>query len=339
MMPEPRYERLLDIAERLVGAPVHSLEPVSGGRNSRVYHIRSVRGDFALKQYPDRADDIRDRLGTELRALTLMAGRGIETVPRAVGADIEQGFALLSWLDGAPPGVIGVADIDQAAGFLAQIHALCGDAGAVEIRPASEACLSGHEIQRQIEQRVERLRRVPVGEASLQRFLEGRFATLAERLVAGARAVSDFDATLAPERRSLVPADFGFHNSLRRPNGTLVFLDFEYFGWDDPAKLTADVMLHPGTSVAAPLVSRFRHAAEACYGTDPAFPRRLAVFLPLFGLRWVLILLNEFLPDRWRHRVAAGAVESWEVAKERQLARAQFLLATLEVRYGDIYRR
>jgi fructosamine-3-kinase len=328
-IPENCRDRLPDIAERLVGGPIHSITPVRGGRNSRVYHVRSAGNDFALKQYPSQAEDPRDRLGAELRALALMAGRGIDTVPRAVAADVEQGFALLTWLNGEPPGAIDTADIDQAAGFLAQIHALRGDSGAAQVGPASEACLSGQEIQRQIEQRLDRLYQASVGDNPLRRFLDGPFAAAAERLFGRARTLLDFDATLAPDRRSLVPADFGFHNSLRRPDGALVFFDFEYFGWDDPVKLTADVMLHPGTSVAAPLIRRFRHAAETLYGTDRGFRPRLAAFHPLFGLRWVLILLNEFLPERWLRRVAAGAEESWDAAKERQLALACGLLTSL----------
>ena len=101
----------------------------------------------------------------------------------------------------------------------------------------------------------------------------------------------DFDTVLPQEQRSLVPSDFGFHNALRRPDGTLAFFDFEYFGWDDPVKLTADVLLH--------------------------------------GLRWALIVLNEFLPDCWRRRVMAGARESWAVAKQKQLARAHEYLSHL----------
>jgi len=46
---------------------------------------------------------------------------------------------------------------------------------------------------------------------------------------------------------------------------------------------------------------------------------RLEAFHPLFGLRWVLILLNEFHPERWRKRVLAGDRNSWREAKERQL--------------------
>jgi Phosphotransferase enzyme family len=328
--------RPIELAARLLGAPIDALDPVGGGRNSRVYHVRSARGEFALKQYPARDQDPRDRLGAEWRALELMARHGIDRVPRALAADTERGFILLSWLDGAAPGPIGAADIAQAAGFLARIHALRGDPAAAAFGPASEACLSGHEIQRQVGQRLDRLRDVAAAEDRLHRFLDGPFAALSEHLFAQARARlgEGFDAALPADRRSLVPSDFGFHNSLRRADGSLVFFDFEYFGWDDPVKLTADIMLHPGTALSPVLVQQFRRAAETLYGGDPGFGTRLAAFLPLFGLRWVLILLNEFLPDRWQRRVAAGAVEDWETAKQRQLARAGALLAQLEETQG-----
>jgi hypothetical protein len=138
-----------------------------------------------------------------------------------------------------------------------------------------------------------------------------------------------FDAELPQEWRSLVPSDFGFHNSLRRPDGSLAFLDFEYFGWDDPVKLTADIVLHPGRPLEPPQRKRFRLAATRLYGGDPAFASRLSAYLPLFGLRWVLILLNEFIPERWQRRVLAGETGSWSDVKVRQLAHAREFLAAL----------
>ena len=77
------------------------------------------------------------------------------------------------------------------------------------------------------------------------------------------------------EWRSLVPSDFGFHNSLRRPDGSLAFVDFEYFGWDDPVKLTADILLHPGRPLAAPQRRRFRAAAARLYGATRCSRRGL----------------------------------------------------------------
>lgn len=143
-------------------------------------------------------------------------------------------------------------------------------------------------------------------------------------------AGGDFSAELLHERRSLIPADFGFHNSLRRRDGALAFIDFEYFGWDDPVKLTADTLLHPGTSLAAPQSERFRRGAVRLYGGDATFEQRLSAYLPLFALRWTLIVLNEFIPERWERRLMSGMVaKSWKNAKAAQLAKARAMIASL----------
>jgi hypothetical protein len=91
----------------------------------------------------------------------------------------------------------------------------------------------------------------------------------------------------------------------------------------DPVKLTADILLHPVTPITLPQRQRLCRAAQRLYGSDPTFGPRLNALYPLFGLRWTLIVLNEFLPDRWHRRVMAGATETWAVAKQRQLARAR----------------
>jgi hypothetical protein len=71
------------------------------------------------------------------------------------------------------------------------------------------------------------------------------------------------------------------------------------------------------------------------YGQDASFAARLEALYPLFGLRWALILLNEFLPNRWRLRVAAGETEAWAEAKTRQLSRArEFVARTEEMAHG-----
>ena len=140
----------------------------------------------------------------------------------------------------------------------------------------------------------------------------------------------DFASEIPHAMRTLVPSDFGFHNSLRRTNGSLAFVDFEYFGWDDPVKLTADILLHPGRPLGQPQRHRFRQSVARVYGQGREFEDRLGAYLPLFGLRWVLILLNEFMPERWRRRQLAGNSESWSTAKARQLDHARVFLATLD---------
>jgi hypothetical protein len=320
-----------EVARALVGGPVDRLQQVGGGRNSRVYRVDAPGGTFALKQYPSRAEDTRDRLGAEVGALEWMARFGVTTVPVVVAVDRERNFVLLSWIEGALVRTVERNDIDQSVAFLSRLHGLRHTPAIPEFHLATEACLSGEEIERQVRARLKQLLAIPQ-EPDLAEFLRSTFSPALEESLSGARqTLSDgrlsFDGELTQEHRSLVPSDFGFHNALRHPDGKLSFIDFEYFGWDDPVKLTADILLHPGTPVSPALRGYFRESAERLYGSDPTFARRLDAFYPLFGLRWGLILLNEFHPERWRRRLLAGATEDWSDAKARQLRAARDLLS------------
>ena len=53
---------------------------------------------------------------------------------------------------------------------------------------------------------------------------------------------------LDQQDRCLSPSDFGFHNALAQGE-TVRFIDFEYAGWDDPAKTVCDFFHHPGVPV------------------------------------------------------------------------------------------
>jgi hypothetical protein len=329
-----------EAASALINMPA-AVEPVfGGGRNSRIWRVDAAGQAFALKQYPPRGDDPRDRLAIEVGALRLMESGGIGAVPRVVAADPARGFVLLSWITGSPVTEVANPDIDAAGAFLSSIHALRHAAEAAQLPLASEACLCGAEIERQIRARLAQLLAVAAAETACEAFLRRDFAPVLDRLLAGARSqmgpvVLDFAAELPQEWRSLVPSDFGFHNSLRRGDGSLAFIDFEYFGWDDPVKLTADILLHPGWPLPPPQRRRFRQAAIRLYGEDLTFEPRLAAYLPLFGLRWVLILLNEFIPDRWQRRVLAGDTTNWSDAKARQLEHAREFLAALPRKVED----
>ncbi|MBF0333066.1 MAG: hypothetical protein HQL40_05370, partial [Alphaproteobacteria bacterium] len=155
-----------------------------------------------------------------------------------------------------------------------------------------------------------------------------------DRLAAWRGAALAGDGELAPGLRSLSPSDFGFHNALATPGGAPVFIDFEYFGWDDPAKLVSDMLWHPGMNLADELGARFRAGATELYAAgDAGFASRLARLHSLYALRWCMIILNEFLPERWAVRAHAGAADRAQ-AKRRQLALAERMLARADQTRG-----
>jgi len=138
---------------------------------------------------------------------------------------------------------------------------------------------------------------------------------------------------LAPADRTLSPSDFGLHNALRTAAG-LVFLDFEYFGWDDPVKLVADVVWHPGMGLDSDARQKFFAGAADVYRVDAGFLSRFERDAPLYGLRWALIVLGEFLPAVRERRRAAGATDDGPALLERQLAKATALVD--RVRHGAV---
>ena len=139
-----------------------------------------------------------------------------------------------------------------------------------------------------------------------------------------------FEEELPVSSRTLSPSDFGFHNALRRSDGSICFLDFEYFGWDDPVRLAADFLLHPGMSLGEALRERFLKGMLEAFSGDDEFRVRLALLFPLIGMRWCMILLNEFHSEGWRTRQFAGSSRDRASVLAEQLQKARTMLLRLE---------
>ena len=293
---------------RIVGTTVTGIFPAVTGGNSRIFRVETDRGCFALKLYPRFSGDSRDRVGTEARALAFFGYHAIRSVPVYYGSDRDGGWLVMEWIDGKPAAEIDDETIVDAADFLLRLHALSDCAGGARFGLASEACLSSAEIMRQIRERRARLD----GEPALRAFFAERFDPLFDRLNAGGWIAGE----LARNHLRLIPADFGLHNALRRSTGELIYCDFEYFGWDDPVKATADFLLHPGMSLRPSQRRLFANRIIEGMALDDAFETRLRRRLPLFGLRWALIVLNPFLRER-RGRLPGNAGERQRLLDRR----------------------
>jgi hypothetical protein len=326
-------EAARSVAASILGAPVAGAAPAGGGGNSRLFRIDAASGAaYALKLYPPRSADPRDRLGAETGALRFLETQRIAEVPRLVGVDSARNCALLSWIAGDCPAPAEDADIDAALGFLGKLHAARRSDAARALPNASEACLTVGELFLQVEQRFARLGEIAARNAALAALLRGSLRPALKRArvaIRGELAAIGWTAETPVRETTLSPSDFGFHNALKSEHGRVVFLDFEYFGWDDPVKLVADTALHPRNELAGAPRARLIEGMTALYSAeDPFFRRRLALLTPLYGLRWCAILLNEFLPEKWAVRAHAGAAEQ-EAAQARQLAKAKALFETL----------
>jgi hypothetical protein len=307
------------IAARLCGTEVAGIESCGGGGNNRVFRVQTRASTFALKAYGPADADNRDRLGHEFDGLRFLRAAGLGgAVPGALAVDRTARCALYEWIEGTVPSEHGAAEIDAALNLLAALHGVRTAPGATELPVATEAVLRPADITDQLEARYARL--AEVTDPELAAFLSSELRPEMDRGLARLPAAN---AVLEPARRTLSPSDFGFHNALRRADGSLTFIDFEYFGWDDPVKLSADFLWHPAMRLSDAERTQFRTGITELYGGDPAFAARLATYFPLYGIRWSLIILNEFLPERWARRAFAGKGGDWDAAKRAQLHKAR----------------
>lgn len=319
-------DEIEDVARRLSPHAVRAVSELRRGNNSRVFRVDTSAGSFALKKYP--TSDDRDRLGAERAALHFFQRKGIGRTPRMVSAAADIRFALLTWLDGAPVEAVTDDDVAQFAAFQVALDEAVDAPARGAVGEASEACLSGRRIVAHITRRFARLDAVKHDVPSFPPFFEDVLLPALRRHEARARSVYDglglaFDDDIPWPMRTLIPSDMGTHNALRAGDGRLCFLDFEYFGWDDPLTSLANFVQHPGMVLSPWQRDAYRAALLRHFGS-PHAAERLGALLPLYGLRWCAIILGELLPERWRHRLESNPDgRDWGTVCRAQIAKAR----------------
>jgi len=280
---------------------ITDLGQIKGKGNSRIYKLRLGNGkEVAAKCYPN--DLKHDRLRAEVTSLQVLSDAGYP-VPKPLISDDKIEVVMVDWIEGSAIVTPSDKDIDDAVTMIGKIQSLRNDPALMALPPASGACFSLDDILQQLD---ERLGAFPSSmPPELRMFFEEEFIPAYADI--RAKVLRDYSIdpyqNIARDQQILSPSDFGFHNALRRSDGSLVFFDFEYFGWDDPVKLISDVYFHSGMNLSYTLKERWLHSTETLFG--PAIEPRLRFCMPLYGLCWVLITLNEFKDDVWNRRVSA----------------------------------
>ena len=127
--------------------------------------------------------------------------------------------------------------------------------------------------------------------------LRWQWSALAKGAAAKAQGL-DLSEPLPAARRILCPSDFGFHNAVLSPRGRVQFVDFDYFGLEDPAQLAADFTHHQAQKLGPELRALFVAELARALPDPEAFLRRYRLVSPLVGLEWVLIVLNVLAPEK-----------------------------------------
>ncbi len=321
---------LNNLAESCGFSAVKVIQTVTGGGNSQIFKCHTeVGNEIALKIYP--ADSKHDRLRSEYDGIKTIRSKCILKVPKPLGVNRDLETTVFRWVDGETVIKPTFEDIDKTVEFLSSLHRCRNQIEFNDFPNASAACFSGQQIEEQIISRLEILSREE--NDSLNLFLNKEFFDILKKMQKQAKDIwpnKEYDLIINRSKQILSPSDFGFHNALRKRNGSLVFLDFEYFGWDDPVKLMCDFAFHPGMELSESIRKYWFKATLNLYGYE--ILKRLTASWPLYGLCWVLIMLNEFRSDIWKRRCAANPmmIDSRSELELRQLERSRQLLKLID---------
>ncbi len=327
------------IADRLCQAaglakPV-ALHALTGGKNNRVLRVESADGGVTvLKCYHHDPRDPRDRLEAEWSFLAYARARGIETVPVPLVRDGAAHAALYGWVEGRKLGQeeLSAVHVAQALAFAVGLNQ--PPRAPLTLAAGSEACFSLAAHIATVDRRMTRLdgieRARPWHDAASDRVrvrLRPAWAAIRQRILdtSGSRGI-ELERTLTAQEMCVSPSDFGFHNALVAPSGQITFIDFEYAGQDDPAKLVCDFYCQPELTVPADGFSGFATGFAEGLGLDEDMLRRCHLLRDAYKIKWICIMLNEFLPVGASRRAFADP----QAVDERYRAQLDKVDAALE---------
>ena len=303
-----------ELAQTLLSESISGVQKLQGSGNSRIYKVVSESAQlYALKIYPDLLIDTRKRLQTEFLSCRLL--EDYHLTPKTVAFDTDLNIAIFEWIEGKSLEYIENEHIDQALSFVKKL----GDLDPLDFDlSASEACTSANQLFIQIELRYQKLGVIENEE--LKKFLNNVFNPLFKDVRSWSEKcwpANNLQKNLPKSKQTLSPSDFGFHNSLLKKDGKLCFLDLEYFGWDDPVKLISDFVWHPAMSLSEAQKKRWLKESFKIFNDTGQIQERFHAAWPLYGLRWAMIILNEFHKDGWEKKMHVD--ENFELQREQKL--------------------
>lgn len=322
--------------------PISSYRKLSGGKNNKTYELTLKSGEkWVAKKYYFSNYDSRNRLQHENSFLKYLEESNIINCPRVIKSNKSAKVGYYTHIEGSPAEQLKqITDIhwEQCIHFLIEIQTNKDSYLAQNLPNAIDSALSLEEHISKLQIRRDRWLTVinncngkdlnPSISSFIQSELEPAYQRLASKIISSPM----FKRKISREECILSPSDFGLHNAIRSNEDTLYFFDFEYAGWDDPAKTISDFFCQPRIP-ANPTF--FKLMQDQILNTLPQsarafFLERSPIIYDITCLKWCFILLNEFHPEDSKRRVFAISKTQFSDNIEKQLKKAKALLSRIE---------
>lgn len=311
---------------RRLGANPDLITPLQGGINNQVFRCYANGQALVLKGYvSDRADSY-ERFIAEVGFLRYANEIATEFVPLLLHSDETTQSVVLEYLEGElfkEGAHLSQEDIDQAVSFMYRLNADPAAARVKIVKCASEGFLCLTEHLQNVNERIaemgsDHLPTCLQGQAkgaihALERQYEKLQIKIEQIILEG-----ECEDALKLSERCVSPSDFGFHNAIRTRTG-VKFFDFDFAGWDDPAKTVADFDLQP----RVPVGQRTLELRSGIPLWSVSLEARCETLFPILQLKWACIILSVLNSNRWAQIAQIVGSDALERLVQSKLQLAQ----------------
>ncbi|MBI4237640.1 MAG: phosphotransferase [Deltaproteobacteria bacterium] len=289
------------------GIAARTVEPLYSGVNSERFRVETADARYFVKRYRGAPEERQTRLQHEVEGLRFLHAGGVRAIVAPCAVLPEAAVVCFPFHDFAPIAAAEVRPEDCTAlaacyGELPRATAAHRARIALIARDAAFTCAAHVAIVAERLQRLEAVACDPL-QALLAGVLRPRLQRIGEDLSHGSAAAAwGASGELPWEQRIFSPSDAGLHNVAWDTARTeLRCFDFEYCGWDDPAKLLCDCLLQPAVPLPPALAPGFVAAFAAYFSDDGQLLDRARWLYPLLAVKWAAIVLNPLLPSWATH--------------------------------------
>ena len=298
-----------------------SFSALDGGANNRVYKIILENNKiYILKHYFHHKNDLRKRLISEYNFLYFAWENNIRCIPKPIFYSEKENLGLYSYIPGRLASINDLNEntIQKAVDFILDLNK--NKSKTSNLSKAAESCFSIEEHLNLVEKRVKNL--TLITDISEQHKIALDFVNT--KIIPKWKNIKqsiDLNDVISKEDMCISPSDFGFHNAIV-DNKNIYFIDFEYAGWDDPAKLVCDFFCQPKIPIPLKCFEKFAHDIASITSNPKKTLKRINVLFPVYHIKWCCIILNIFLTTENTRRLFAKSSQD----AKKQLNLAKFFL-------------
>lgn len=286
-----------------LGAKTTDISRLTGGINNLVFSCTVKDRRFVIKGFSPVTGDERDRFTAEMEFLKYGGLVASGFVPSLLYADRDHQALVMDYIYGdcyEAKNRISRDELGAAVKFFSLLNSDLDIARAFIRMGASEGYLRLTDHLSNIELRLSEMRAshlptylMPAARDTI-RLLKSELHSVTG-LTDRALALDMCQDGIDTEHICVSPSDFGFHNALRTPQG-VKFFDFEFAGWDDPAKAIVDFGLQPQVPVE---FSEDHFLQSLKKSSRKVISRRLKALKPILQLKWSCIIVGFLSPERF----------------------------------------